>query len=120
MTSAASGTRKNSKAVAVGLSISNWTRSPERSAKGGGAPVELSFTRRATRQWQFTIWSSLDVTRQSVDPRPNVGSQCLEREDCRNRYESRSNGILRQLKPGFVFPECSEHDLFLPRKKLKA
>src|ERR1044072_7612465 len=117
MTSAASGTRKNSKAVAVGLSISNWIRSPERSAKVGGAPVELSFTRRATRQWQFTMCSSLEVTRQRIDPRTDTGAQRLERNDCGDRYEGRSHRIFGQLKPWFVFPECFEHDPFLPSKE---
>src|SRR5215212_10252671 len=121
MTTAARGTRKNSKTVAVGLSISvpacgsgnfrkRWRRT--RGVK--------SFTRRATRQWQFTTWSSLEITCQSVDPRADRGSECLKSNYTCQRYQCCGDGILGQLKPGFIFPKVSKHDPFLPFEGMKA
>jgi hypothetical protein len=57
--------------------------------------------------------SSLDKTCQSFDPRRDIGSEKFERGDCGNRYESGGDGVLRELKSGFVLQEVHQHDSVL-------
>src|SRR6185369_16256065 len=113
----ASGTRKISKAIAVGLSISMWSwglAEKWRRTRGvklhqGAPPTMAVITCR-----------SLDETCQRVNSRPDLGSKCLKRHDASECYESSSDGILRELKPAFVFQKFLEHGPLLPSQYVKA